>query len=108
VLEVYARPYHPDFPAVRMDESNKQLIGEVRKPLPVEPGKPVRIEHDYVRNGVSQIFLEVEPLTGRCHVEASQRRTRRAWAHWIAGLLETRYPEAERLEIHYTRSTGAG
>ena len=67
VLEVYARPYDPRRPVVCMDETNKQLIGEVREPLPVAPGQPERIEHEYVRNGVAQIFLEVEPLTGRSH-----------------------------------------
>ena len=40
-------------------ETNKQLIGEVREPLPVAPGQPERVEHEYVRNGVAQIFLEV-------------------------------------------------
>ena len=51
VLEVYARPYDPRRPVVCMDETNKQLIGEVREPLPVEPGQPERVEHEYVRNG---------------------------------------------------------
>ena len=87
VLEVYARPYDPRRPVVCMDETNKQLIGEVREPLPVAPGQPERVEHEYVRNGVAQIFLEVEPLTGRCHVEAAERRTRH-WARWIEGVGE--------------------
>ena len=82
VLEVYARPYDPRRPVVCMDETHKQLIGEVREPLPVAPGQPERVEHEYVRNGVAQIFLEVEPLTGRCHVEATERRTRQDWARW--------------------------
>ena len=82
-----------------MDETNKQLIGEVREPLPVAPGPPERIEHEYVRNGVAQIFLEVEPLTGRSHVEAAERRTRQDWARWIEGMLEKRYPEAERVVL---------
>ena len=98
VLEVYARPYDPRRPVVCMDETNQQLIGEVREPLPVAPGQPERIEHEYVRNGVAQIFLEVEPLTGRCHVEAAERRTRQDWARWIEGL-ERRYPEAERVVL---------
>ena len=80
VLEVYARPYDPRRPVVCMDETNKQLIGEVREPLPVAPGQPERVEHEYVRNGVAQIFVEVEPLTGRSHVEAGERRTRQDWA----------------------------
>ena len=102
VLEVYARPYHPKFPVVCMDETNKQLIGEVREPLLVEPGKPARIEHEYVRHGVAQIFLEVEPLTGCCHAEAGERRTRRDWAHRIEGMLETRYRQAERVVLWWT------
>ena len=82
-MEVYARPQDPGRPVVCMDETNKQLIGEVREPLPVEPGQPKRVEHEYVRHGVAQISLEVEPLTGRCHVEATERRTRQDWAWWI-------------------------
>ena len=101
-MEVYARAYHPRRPVVCMDETHKQLIGEVREPLPVEPGQPERIEHEYVRNGVAQIFLEVEPLTGRSHVEAGERRTRQDWARWIEGMLERRYPEAERVVLSWT------
>ena len=99
VLEVYARPYDPRRPVVCMDETNKQLVGEVREPLPVAPGQPERVEHEYVRNGVAQIFLEVEPLTGRSHVEVAERRTRQDWARWIEGMLERRYPEAERVVL---------
>ena len=49
--------------------------------------------------GVAQIFVEVEPLTGRSHVEAGERRTRQDWARWIEGMLERRYPEAERVVL---------
>ena len=95
VLATYARPYAERLPVVCMDETNKQLIQEVREKLPVEPGQPERWEHEYVRCGVAQVFLEVEPLTGRRHVEVRERRTRRDWALWIQGMLRTRYPQAE-------------
>ncbi len=88
VLQVYARPYDPLRPVVCMDETNKQLIGEVCAPLPTAAGQPQRVEHEYVRNGVAQIFLEVEPLSGRRHVAAGERRTRRDWALWTADMLE--------------------
>ena len=48
VLEVYARAYHPRRPVVC---DQQQLIGEVREPLPVEPGQPERIEHEYGQRG---------------------------------------------------------
>ena len=38
VLDVYQRPYDPSYPVVCVDESPKQLIGEVRGPLPTRPG----------------------------------------------------------------------
>ena len=87
------------------DESAVDGSG-VRAHRALEPGKAARHEHEYVRNGVPQIFLAVEPLTGRCHVEVSEGRTRRDWARWIRAMLVTRYPEAERVEIHYTPKHG--
>jgi len=82
-----------------MDETCKQLIGEVHKPIPGEPGQPERIDHEYIRNGVAQIFLEVEPLTGKRHVAASEHRTRQDWALWIKGMLDERYPDAIRVRL---------
>ena len=40
VLSVYKRPYDPETPVVCMDEMPRQLIKEVRKPLPMASGKP--------------------------------------------------------------------
>ena len=99
VLQVYARPYDPARPVVCMDETNKQLIGEVCEPLPTQAGQVQKIEHEYVRNGVAQIFLEVEPLNGRRHVEVGERRTRKDWAKFIRGMLQERYPDAERVVL---------
>ena len=99
VLTVYARPYDARFPVVCMDETCKQLIGEVAEPIPCAPGRPKRIDHEYVRHGVAQVFLEIEPLTGRRHVEASERRTRIDWARWTKDMLDVRYPDAERITL---------
>ena len=73
VLEVYARPYDPRRPVVCMDETNKQLIGEVREPLPVAPGQPERVEHEYVRNGVALALESLEP--------AAATRSSWRWSH---------------------------
>lgn len=77
VLETYHMPYDPNYPVVCMDESCKQLVGEVRKPVPCIPGRPARMDDEYVRNGVVEIFMEVEPLAGRRHVAITERRTRK-------------------------------
>jgi hypothetical protein len=40
VLEVYTRPYDPRHPQVCLDETSRQLLGEVNPPQPVAPGRP--------------------------------------------------------------------
>lgn len=97
VLEVYRRPYDSFYPVVCMDESNKQLIGEVTQPIPLAPGHPLLVDHEYVRNGVVDIFLEVEALAGRRHIEVTEKRGRLEWAEFIRGMLEERYPEARKI-----------
>jgi hypothetical protein len=99
VLEVYRRPYDPRYPVVCMDESSKQLIGEVNEPIPAAPGHPLLRDDEYVRNGVAEIFMEVEPLGGRRHVSVTERRTRIDWAHHIRDMLQVRYPDAEKVVL---------
>jgi len=99
VLEVYHAPYDPRFPLVCMDESNKQLVGEVHAPLAPAPGHGQIIDHEYVRNGVAEIFLEVEPLTGRRHVDITEHRTRKDWAAFVKGMRDERYPEATKVRL---------
>ena len=99
VLDVYHLPYDARFPLICMDESNKQLIGEVQEPIGPAPGHGRLMDHVYVRNGVADIFLEVEPLTGRRHVEITERRTRKDWAHFIKAMIDERYPQAEKIRL---------
>lgn len=99
VLEVYHLPYDADYPVVCMDESSKQLIGEVREPVPCAPGQVARRDDEYVRNGVAEIFLEVEPLSGKRHVAITERRTRKDWASQIKAMLDERYPDAIQVRL---------
>lgn len=99
VLEVYHLPYDPDYPVVCMDESSKQMIGEVHEPIPCKPGQPMRMDDEYVRAGVAEIFMEVEPLAGRRHVEVTERRTRKDWARQIKQMLDERYPDAVKVRL---------
>jgi transposase len=99
VLEVYHMPYDPCYPVVCMDESCKQLVGEVRDPISCKPGYPKRIDDEYVRKGVVEIFMEVEPLAGKRHVAVTEHRTRKDWAHQIKQMLDDRYPDAIRVRL---------
>lgn len=99
IIETYHLPYDERFPLVCMDESCKQLIEEVAAPLPIAPARPTRIDHEYIRNGVAEIFLEVEPLTWRRYVSAGENRTRRDWALFIRAMLVERYPKAIKVRL---------
>lgn len=99
VLEVYHLPYNPDYPVVCMDESSKQMIGEVREPIPCTPGRPERIDDEYIRNGVAEVFMEVEPLAGKRHVAITERRTRKDWAWQIKEMLDLRYPNVIKVRL---------
>jgi len=96
VLDVYQLPHDPRFPVVCMDESSKQLVGEVHAPIPAASGHGQLIDHEYVRHGVAMVFVEVEPLCGRRHVEVTERRTRQDWARFIKAMLDERYPDATK------------
>jgi len=99
VLDVYHLPYDPKYPVICMDESSKQLIGEVREPIPGKPGRVRCIDDEYVRNGVAEIFMEVEPLAGRRHVAITERRTRKDWAKQIKEMLDERYPDVCKVRL---------
>jgi len=86
VLEVYQRPYDPDCPLVCMDESSKQLLKEVRVPIPAKPGRPERFDTEYERNGTCNIFMFFEPLAGKRFVDITKSRTALDWANQIRTL----------------------
>ena len=99
VLEVYKRPHDPERPVVCLDESSKQLVGEIRTPLPPAPGTPARYDCEYVRNGTANLFMALEPLSGWRHVEVTDARRRVDWAWFVKGLLDGRYRDAERVVL---------
>ena len=99
VLDVYEQPYDPRRPQVCMDETSKQLVGETRTPLPAAPGRPARIDYEYERHGVRNLFLFVEPLWGWRHVRVTERRTKQDWAHAIQELVDVHYSDAERVVL---------
>lgn len=99
VLDVYRRPYDASVPVICMDETSKQLLGDIRAPLPPEPGHPERVDSEYERRGVANLFLWCEPLSGRCEVSVTERRTRVDWAQWARDLVDESYPEASRIVL---------
>jgi len=99
VLDVYCRPYDPLRPVVCMDESSKQLLADVRSPLPMQPGKPQRNDDHYERRGTRNLFLACEPLRGRREIKVTPRRTKQDWAVFVRELVDVQYPDATRIVL---------
>ena len=99
VLSVYERPYEPARPLICLDEAAKQLVVEVRAPLPLAPGQPERVDYEYARQGTAALFMAFEPLAGQRHVFVRDQRTRSDFAAVIKTLVDECYPQAERLVL---------
>jgi len=99
VLDVYRRPYDPRRPNICLDETSKQLLANVREGQAMKPGRVEREDYEYERRGVANLFLWCEPLTGRRHVEVTDRRTKGDWARVVKELVDTHYPDAERIVL---------
>jgi len=99
VLEVYHRPQCSTRPLVCLDEASKQLVAETRKAIPVERGKPRRIDAEYRRCGTASVFMLTSPLEGRRHVRVRERRTRKDFAEVIRELCDALYPDAETIVL---------
>lgn len=97
VLDLYQRPYDPDYPVVNMDEQPLQLIGEKVTPLPLQPGQPKKVDYEYVRHGTAVAFLFNEALANWRHVHVQETRTAIDWAEQVRILLEDHYPNANKV-----------
>jgi hypothetical protein len=109
VLEIYQRPYDPLNPVICLDETNKQLIEEVR--IPCSPGMPEKVDSEYIRHGVADVFVAAEPLAGIRHTTVTTTRTAVDFAYVLKDLCDNKYPNAEKitlitdnLNIHNTSS----
>ncbi len=99
VLDVYKRPYSETNPVVCMDESPKQLISSSREPIPMAKGREARIDYEYVRHGMVNIFMANEPLKGKRAVEITKFKKKNDWAKFIKKISDELYPEAEKITL---------
>jgi hypothetical protein len=99
VLEVYTRPYDPRFPQVCLDETSTQLLMDSQPGLPLQPGQPRRVDYEYLRQGVGNLFMLFEPLGNWRQVIVGERRTKADWAWCVKELLEVRFPQAAKVVL---------
>jgi transposase len=99
VLELYAEAPDPLRPVVCFDETPRQLIGEARVPVRAEPGKPARVDYEYVRNGTANVYMFVDVNRPWRHAKVTDQRTCVDFAECMRDLVDVHYPEAERIRV---------
>lgn len=99
VLDVYSRPYDPKVPVLCMDEQPVQLVKETRTPIPATREHPKRVDYEYERAGVANVFMFAEPLACWREVMIRTHKTKVDWAIGMAMLLEGRYAECDKVIV---------
>ena len=81
------------------DESPIQLIGEVRRPIPAEPGQIERYDCEYRRNGTANLFVFLDANRSWRKVKVTERRTAQDFAACMREITDIFYPKAERIRV---------
>jgi len=98
VLDVCKRPYDPDYPVVCMDESPRQLIGELKKPIPAGAGRLEKFDYEYEHKGVCNVFMASNSLAGKRMVKITEHRKIPDWALFMEDIAEN-YQNAKRITL---------
>lgn len=111
VLDLYAEAPDPHRPVVCFDESPTQLIGEVRQPIPAQPGQLERYDCEYRRNGTVNLFVFLDAHRPWRKVKVTDRRTNQDFATCMRELVDVHYPKAPLIRVELdnlsTHSAGA-
>lgn len=99
VLELYAEAPDKRRPVVCFDETPRQLIGEARVPIPAEPGKPRRVDYEYVRNGTANVFMFLDVHRPWRHAKVTDRRASGDFAECMRELVDVHYPTADLVRV---------
>ena len=99
ILDLYAEPYDPRDPVVCVDESPYQLVSEVRQPLPIAPGRSVRYDYEYSREGTCNLCMFLQPLQGWRHSKVTARRTAQDFAYCMQDLVDHHFPKAQVISV---------
>lgn len=99
ILDLYAEPHAEDRPVVCFDEKPVQLLDEVRRPLPMEPGKPRRYDYEYRRAGTANLFVFLDAKRPWRHVKATAQRTKADFAECMKDLVDSHFPNASVIRV---------
>lgn len=99
VLELYAQPANPKEPVINFDEAMKQMVSHTREPISAKPGQPERIDYEYRREAVANIFLMYDRHNGWRHAKATKTKKFEDFAWCMKELVDEHYPDADQIHV---------
>jgi hypothetical protein len=94
LLYLYAESFNVFEPIVCFDERPLQLLSDLVEPLPGEPGQPPRIDYQYSREGMCNLFVFYALHYGWRHVEVTKSRTKQDFAYSDERFSRCLFPES--------------
>ena len=98
ILDLYNRPYDPEYPVVCFDERPCYLIGNVVEGLCMTSGQVAKEHYAYEKNGSCSILAMIEPKTGKRFSQIRRKRRKIEFAKFMKRLAQL-YPNAKKIIV---------
>jgi len=76
------------------EKSQIQALNRTQPILPLRPGLPARMTHDYKRHGTTSLFAALEVASGKVHGRCYSRHTHEEFLHFLQEL-DRKYPQRD-------------
>ena len=57
----------------------------------MKPGQPAKVDYDYIRHGMCNVFMANEPLKGKRFVDVKEQKTKIDWATFVKRIADEWY-----------------
>ena len=98
VLAMYEKPFSEQEPVVCVDEKPVVLHSDVRPTRPMRPGRVLRRDSEYKREGTANVFCGVEPKRGKHFTKATANRSSPEFADYLLEIVAA-YPYADTIHL---------
>lgn len=98
ILDLYARKYNPKEPVLGIDEKVVQILDHLHSPLELKKEYGVRIDYQYKRKGIANIFLAVEPKGGKRITKVTTNKKRADYFTYLQDVV-AKYPRADKIHV---------
>lgn len=98
VLRLYNLPYDEDYPLVCFDERPCFLIGDIIEGLELKPEQVRKLDYEYSKNGMCNLLLAIEPLTGKRIACIYDKRRKIEYAEFME-IVAAHYPKAKKIRL---------